>query len=85
MNRTVLVMFAIRFAFGLFNLAAAAFMLRLGRIDSAVRINALIGSIGPVVFLVVSALGLLGLAAAVSPAKLALVGAGVVLMFLGTR
>ncbi|MEW6522865.1 MAG: DUF2619 domain-containing protein [Bacillota bacterium] len=57
MNRTVLIMFMIRFAFGLFNLAAAAFMLRLGRVDPAVRINALIGSIGPLVFLLVSAVG----------------------------
>lgn len=84
-ERLVAVMSALRFAFGLANLTGAFFMLRAGRVEAAVRVNGVLGSVGPFVFLLVSALGLWGLAGRISPLRLALVVSGVTLMFVGTR
>lgn len=81
----VVAMSILRYFFGVANLVVATLMWRWGRADSALRLNAILGAIGPFVFLIVSLLGIAGLAGKVSPVKLGLTLAGVVLMFLGTR
>lgn len=82
---TVKAMAFIRFASSMMEFCAALFMLHFARVDTAVNINAALGLVGPVIFISITALGVAGLAGQVSPAKLLLVVAGVVLIFIGTR
>jgi len=78
-------MAALRLAFAVIMLIGAGAMLKFAKVETALRINALMGLIGPVVLLAVTLLGVADLASRVSPLKLALVLAGTVLVFLGTR
>jgi hypothetical protein len=64
---------------------AALLMIWRGSIASALKINALLGLVGPAVLLAVSALGLVGIAVHVSPLKTTMVGLGVILILLGAR
>ncbi len=65
--------------------AAVVLMLRLTRLESLVRLNAFLGLVGPLIFLLVSALGLAGMAGRVNPGRFLLVAGGVLLVVLGTR
>ena len=64
---------------------AAALMLRAGRVEAAVRINGLLGLVGPIVLIVVTTLGVAGLAGKIQPAKIVLIFAGVYLILYGSR
>ena len=66
-------------------LTAALLMLRLGRLDAAVQINAALGMVGPLVLVTVTLLGVAGLAGKIPLARLALLGLGVVLVILSAR
>lgn len=66
-------------------LTGAYLMLRLNRLDAAVRVNALLGLIGPLVLLAATAIGVAGLADRLSPSKLLMILTGVGLILLGTR
>ncbi len=73
----------LRFLSAAVEATAAVWMLRSHRLETAVGINASLGLFGPTIFLLVSLLGLVGLAGKLPLAKLALIGAGVGLVFLG--
>lgn len=60
-------------------------MYKLNRIDAAVRINAALGMVGPTILILVTLLGIAGLAGKIPWTRFALIVAGVVLIFLGTR
>lgn len=77
-------MAALRILSGLIEIAAAVIFLKIGRVEAALRINAFLGLVGPVVFLAVSALGIITIAVKLSPLKVALVSAGVLLVLWGT-
>lgn len=81
----VMAMATLRTLFGLMGFAAAALMLRYNDVRAALRINAVLGSIGPFVFLTVSILGIAGVAGQVKTARLIMTVAGVVLVLMGTR
>lgn len=66
-------------------LTGAYLMIRMNRLDAAVRVNALLGLIGPLVLLAATTIGVVGLADRLSPPKLFLILAGVGLILLGTR
>jgi hypothetical protein len=66
-------------------IAAAILMMKMNTVEAALRINAILGLLGPVVLISVSALGLWGLVERVSLAKLALVLCGSILIIIGTR
>ncbi|HEY8497120.1 MAG TPA: YqhV family protein [Limnochordales bacterium] len=66
-------------------LTAALLMLRLGRLDAAVQINAALGMVGPLVLVTVTLLGVVGLAGKIPLARLALLSLGVMLVILGAR
>lgn len=65
--------------------AAVLVMWRMTRLEAALRLNAGLGLVGPVIFLLVSALGLAGMAGRIHPGRFLLVAAGVLLVALGTR
>lgn len=75
----------LRTASSLVELIAAVAILRLGSIRNALRVNALLGLIGPLFLLAVTAVGIYGLAGEVRPARLAIILTGVLLVFVGTR
>jgi hypothetical protein len=64
-------------------LSAALWMLRLGRVEAALSVNAALGLVGPLLFALVSAIGIAGLAGQVSWPKLAFIFSGVVLVLWG--
>jgi hypothetical protein len=65
--------------------ATAAFLMLRGSLERAVGVNAALGLVGPAIFAVVSALGIIGLAGRVSPLRLVLVSAGVLLVLASSR
>jgi len=66
-------------------IAAAILMLKMNTIEAALRINAVLGLLGPVVLIAVSALGLWGLVGRVSFTKLVMTLCGAILIIAGTR
>ena len=86
MEKKVLTQIAMVRAFsGILEISAALVILRLRGIEAALRINALLGLIGPLVFLAVSALGIMALAVKVSLFKIILLVAGACFILWGTR
>ncbi len=78
----VMGMVALRYLSATVELVAATLMLRSGKVATAVSINAALGLFGPLLFVVVSAIGIWGLAQGqdVSWARLGLIGLGVLLI-----
>lgn len=76
-------MASLRFLSATIEISAAVLMLRVGRLESAVSINAALGLVGPILFSLVSAIGLLGLAERLPLGKLLLIFGGVLLVLFG--
>lgn len=70
---------------GMIEIIAALLILRLQRVELALRLNAVLGIIGPLVFISVSALGLVAVAVRLSPVKVGLIGLGILFVLLGTK
>lgn len=61
-------------------LAAAVLMMRSGRVADAMRINAVLGVVGPLVLASVTLLGLAGLATRLSPVRMGMLALAVLLI-----
>lgn len=83
--RIVISMALFRLLAGSIEITAALLMLKFARVDTAMKINAVLGLIGPTVLIIVNFLGLIGLANQIPLQKILLVATGVLLIFLGTR
>lgn len=67
-------------------LTGAYLMWRAGRVDAAMRVNAYLGLVGPMVLLTVNAIGIVGLAGKGMPvSKIVLILMGVYLIIFSTR
>jgi hypothetical protein len=75
----------IRLLSGAIEVSAALIMLRLANLRSAVRINAVLGLIGPIILLSASLAGIAGMAGRVQTPKLLMIVLGVALILFGTR
>jgi len=75
----------LRMISGTIELSAAVLMLHFGSLQTAFRINGLLGLVGPTILIIVSSLGLIGLAGKVATWKLGLIAAGVACILAGTR
>lgn len=64
---------------------AVVILARLDSLAEALKVNAFLGLIGPAIFLLVSSLGLIGLADQVGPGKLVIIACGVGLILWGIR
>jgi len=84
-DHLVLAMASLRVLFGIMGLGGAALMLWYNDVSTAVRINAVLGSVGPLIFLGVSLMGIAGMAGQIPVQRLVLVAVGVTLVLLGTR
>ena len=86
MEQTVLNNMAlIRIISGLLEIATAIIFIKIGRVDSALRLNAFLGLIGPIVFILVSVLGIAAIAVKLSWVQLVLLSLGLVLVIVGTK
>lgn len=83
--RIVLGMAFLRLLAGTIEITAALLMLKFGQVQTAMKINAVLGMIGPTILIIVSTLGLIGLSQELSFNKVIIVALGVILIFLGTR
>lgn len=84
-DKFVFGMAAVRIMSGLIEFSAALLMLKLNRVDHALKVNALLAFIGPMILLTVTSIGLAGLAGKVDPSKLAIIATGVILIFIGVN
>ena len=82
-DKVVYGMAGLRLLSGAIEFTAAILMLKFGRVETALKINALLAMVGPMILLTVTGLGLAGLAGRISPAGMLLVLSGVALIFLG--
>lgn len=78
-------MAAIRVISGLLEIIAAIIIVRFGRIETALRINAFLGLVGPIVFILVSVLGIVAVAVRIIPWKIGLIILGFIFVMLGTK
>jgi hypothetical protein len=83
--RIVVSMALLRLLAGSIEITAALLMLKFGRVQTAIKINGVLGLIGPVILTLVSSLGIIGLAQQIPLSKLVTVALGVILIFVGTR
>ena len=82
---TVHNMAIIRVISGLLEIGVAMVFLKLGKVESALRMNTFLGLVGPLVFLAVSALGIAAVAVKLSWPKIALICVGIILVLFGTK
>jgi hypothetical protein len=78
-------MATIRVISGLLEIMVAIIFLKSGRVENALRMNAFLGLIGPLVFLLVSVLGVVAIAVKLSWPKMILVCLGIIMVMLGTK
>ncbi len=78
-------MAGVRLVSGLIELSAALLMLKLNRVDQAMKINAVLAFVGPIILLTVTTIGLAGLAGKVSPEKMVIIAIGVIFIFIGVN
>lgn len=84
-QRLVQGMVLLRAISALVEVCAVIAMIRLSRVDALLRLNAALGLVGPTIFILVSLLGLAGMAERLHPGRFLLVAAGVLLVFWGSR
>ncbi|WP_028308612.1 DUF2619 domain-containing protein [Desulfitibacter alkalitolerans] len=81
----VMAMAAIRALYGLINFSAAYLIYSYGTAEAGLRINAIVGTIGPIFFTTVAFIGLTGAAETLQTHKIIMIILGVILIILGTR
>lgn len=84
-DKHIMAMALMRVLSSLIELTAAFLMLKMNRVESALKINAVLAMIGPTVMFIVMALGLWGLAGKIPPGKMLTIAAGVFLIFYGVN
>lgn len=82
-DKIVISMAAVRFLSSGIEFTAAFLMLFFGRVETAFKINSVLAAVGPTILFIVTALGLVGLAGKISFPGMAMILAGVGLIFLG--
>ena len=75
----------VRVISGLLEIGVALVFLKLGKVESALRMNTFLGLVGPLVFLTVSALGIAAVAVKLSWPKIGLICLGIILVLIGTK
>lgn len=82
-DKIVFSMAAMRFLSSMIEFSAALLMLKFNRVETAFKINAVLALIGPTILIIVTSLGLIGLAGKIPMGKMAFIIAGVTLIFVG--
>ncbi len=79
----VFAMGMLRVLSGCIELTAAALMLYFNRVETALKINAVLAMIGPTIMILVTTLGIIGISHQVSLGKMLTILCGVTLIFIG--
>ncbi len=82
-DKYVFGMAAIRIISSMVEFSAAMLMLKLNRVEDALKVNAFLAFVGPAIMLTAMTIGLAGLAGKTDPWRLAIIGTGVILIFVG--
>jgi len=82
-DKTVLGMALIRLISALIEFSAAILFLKYDSIEKALRINAALALVGPLIMTAVAVIGLAGLSGKISPVRFCIILAGVGLIFIG--
>lgn len=77
------IMGLLRLLSGILEFSAGSLMIFFNNVETALKINALLALIGPTIMIMVTSLGLVGIAGNVSLAKMFTVASGVALIFFG--
>ncbi|KJS80431.1 MAG: hypothetical protein JM58_18635 [Peptococcaceae bacterium BICA1-8] len=83
-DNVVRAMFLLRLLLAVISLIAALLMFKYKTITDALRINAFVGLVAPVIFISISAIGIANMAGKVSFGKLIITVIGVLLVLYGT-
>jgi len=78
-----LTMGLLRLFSGLLELSAGSLMIYFNNVETALKINAILALIGPTIMIIVTSLGLIGIAENVSLGKMLTVVCGATLIFIG--
>lgn len=84
-SRSLIGMSLLRMISGCIEIGTALLFLHLKKVETALQLNAILGLVGPIIFIMVSALGLITISVKVSPAKVGLISLGVLLIILGSK
>lgn len=84
-DKIVMGMALMRILSSLIELSAAMLMLKFNRLDTAFKINSVLAAVGPMIMIIVTTMGLAGLANKISYGRMAIIFLGVVLIFVGMR
>ncbi|MCF8010844.1 MAG: YqhV family protein [Clostridiales bacterium] len=82
-DKIVFSMAAVRLISAIIEFTAAMLMLYFGKIETAFKINSLLALVGPAILIIVTSLGLVGLAGKVSSQGMLLILIGITLIFWG--
>lgn len=85
MNPAVFAMGLLRILSGTVEIFAGLLMWRLNAVDKALLVNSSLALVGPLILLTTTAIGLVGLADRLLPAKAVWIGAGVACIFIGIK
>ncbi len=85
MSALLMTIAGLRLLSGTLEIIAALLIYKGNSLEYALKINAILASIGPLIFLGAMSLGLAGLARGVPYSKLFLIYSGVALIFIGLR
>lgn len=84
-NKFVLVMALLRFISGSIELTAGILMLKLNNVEKALLLNVSLAVIGPLVLIISTSIGLIGLSDKLSFSKILLIFTGLSLIIIGIR
>ena len=84
-HTTINNMAIVRVISGLLEIIVAIVILKIGRVDAALRMNAFLGLIGPLVFIIVSVLGIAAIAVKLSWLKIVFLCLGIIFVLIGTK
>lgn len=73
----------LRLISGCIELSAGYLIIYFNQVETALKINSLLAIIGPLIMIIVTSLGLIGLAGQISLARMMMILSGVTLIFLG--
>lgn len=84
-DKIVMGMALMRILSSLIEFSAAMLMLKFNRVDMAFKINSALAVVGPTIMIIVTTMGLVGLANKISYSRMAIIFLGVTLIFVGMR
>ncbi|MFZ3578198.1 YqhV family protein [Virgibacillus sp. DJP39] len=84
-EKAVFIMVLLRLVSGSIEILAAALMFKLNNIEKALIVNSSLALIGPIILIVSTSVGLLGISEKVSFAKMICIFTGVVLILVGIK